>query len=305
MNNTDFKKTLFDVNFISTIILTVIGAIGNLLVIFVFTRPQFLKVSMFRYLIVATISNTINLLANWPSVYPDFFYVNKLSISCKIFYYFFYVPYQVSPWILSLTSIDRYLKVKYPTTLQFRNNFKYQLMAIIGIIVLISLINIPIYIYHDVEANNGCLTTDNTVQVYLDILNALLGVIIPFVIMAVTTFLIGHELIKKKKNLKQENKKRFERDLNLIKTLLIMDSYFLLLNLPYCIYMIACDLLNINAFDTLTLYIVCILTYIFSSCDFFIFIIFNKLFRNYFISIIKGCQMKQHVESKPDNFTDL
>ena len=257
-------------------ILTIIGLIGNPLVIYIFSRPKFLKVSMFRYLIAGTIADIVNLLANWSSVFPDAFLVNESSISCKLFYYFYYVPYQVCPWTLALSSADRFLSVKFPSKLKFRNNFNFQLTAIISIIVFISLVNIPIYWYHDLKVDVGCVTTNNTIEIYLDILNALLGAILPFFVMAVSTSLIWYELSKRKKCLKLEKQARYKKDVQLIKTLCIMDIYFLVLNIPYCIYMIICDLLEINAFDTIGLYIVCILTYAFSSCDVFIYLLFNE-----------------------------
>ena len=305
MNNTSInKQLLFDVNLYSSIVLTAIGMLGNSLVIYIFTRPQFLKVSMFRYWVAETIADIINLLSNWLSVFPNFFYVNQLSISCKIFYYLYYVPFQLSPWMLAFSSIDRVLSVKYPTTSKIRNNFKYQLTAITSAIIVVSLVNIPIIWYHDVIEDQGCVTTDLTIQFYLDILNLLIMTLLPFMIMVVSTCLIWQQLLMKKKNLKQENKKRYHKDVQLIKILCIMDIYFLVLNLPYAIYVIVCDILKINAFDTLALYVTAILAYGFSAFNFFIYIIFNKLFFSYFLSMF--CfKTKTTKESKTINSLDL
>ena len=304
-NDTINRQLLFDVNFYSSIVLTAIGMIGNPLVIYIFTRPQFLKVSMFHYWIAETIADILNILCNWPSVFPDFFNLNELSISCKIFYYFYYVPYQVSPWMLSLSSIDRVLSVKYPTTSRFRNNVKYQLIAIIAVVVFISLVNTPIYWYHDAVPGQGCVTTDHEIEIYLDILNLLLGAIIPFVIMTVSTCLIWQQLLMKKKNLKQENKKRYHKDVQLIKILCIMDIYFLVLNLPYAVYVVICDILHIKAFDTLALYITANLAYAFAACNFFIYIIFNKVFLDYFISMIICWKKNRYMERKSVLSTDI
>ena len=42
-------------NLSCAIVLTIIGLIGNSIVFYIFTRPKFLKVSFFRYLIFETI----------------------------------------------------------------------------------------------------------------------------------------------------------------------------------------------------------------------------------------------------------
>ena len=50
--------------------------------------------------------------------------------------------------------------------------------------------------------------------------------LVPFTIMLTSSILIGHQMITQKKRL-QLNKKKFEKEKQLIKTLVIMDVYFL------------------------------------------------------------------------------
>ena len=292
MNNTVVDTTLFQINFISTAILTSIGLVGNPLVIYVFTRPQFIKVSMFRYLIASTIANLLNLLVNWPTVFPDAFLVNEVSFNCKIFYYLFYIPYQISPWILTLSSIDRYMSVKYPTTLQFRNEFKFQLMAIIGITIFICLANIPIYLFMDIEVGLGCVPINSSIQFYLDLTNALLGTLIPFVIMLVTACLIWHQFIEKRTALQQNSISKYKKEIKFIKTLFIINAYFLICYLPAIIYMLVYDIEKINPYGTFGFSILLAITSVFSACDFFVYFIFNKLFRRYIFSTVNYCRNK-------------
>ena len=44
-------------NLVTVMLFSVFGLIGNLMVIFILTKPKFLEVPLFRYLIVATIAN--------------------------------------------------------------------------------------------------------------------------------------------------------------------------------------------------------------------------------------------------------
>ena len=278
---------IFNINFISTAILTVFALVGNSLVVFILSRPKFLKVSMFLYLLVSTIFDTINVLVSWPSVFPDSFQINQNSLSCKLFVYLFFVPFQTSPWIISISSVDRYLSIKYPKSLRFRNKFAFQSTSILIIFVAIILIDIPIFIYHDVSLNETrCVPTTFNIQFYLDILINLVSTIIPFCIMISTTLLTACNLKKQKSKLKCHSSK-LGKELQLIKVLLAMDFYFLICNFPCNILTIVDDLLGINYFDTASFYILNAMSNVFFSCNFFIYFAFNKLFRHQFISLLK------------------
>ena len=289
MNSTnDQELILFNLNFISTIILTAICLIGNTTVIYIFLKPEFQKVPMFNYLIASTVASTLNLLANWPTVYRDQFFIDKLSISCKMFYFFFYVPFQMTPWLLTLSSLDRYLSVKYPTSLRFRNKIKYQYLAIMLLTISICFINIPIVIYHDIGAKSGCSTTSFAVQFKLDIFNLLFATLIPFVLMIFTTSLIWIELVKKRAKIGKEKREKlkYRKEVKLIKILCIMDLYFLACNLPYVTLVVINDAQGVDSLNSIGLYIADIFAYIFSSCDCFIYFFFNRLFRKHVLSII-------------------
>ena len=281
------SSLIFTINFTSTAVLTVFALVGNSLVLFILSKPEFLKVSMFRYLFAATIFDTINVLASWPSVFPDAFQINNNSLSCKLYLYFFFIPFQTSPWIISMSSVDRYLSIKYPKSLGFRNKFGFQMTAIIIIVVAIIMIDTPFLIYHDVVSNEtGCAPTTYQVQFYLDILNDLVSTIIPFCFMISTTLLTAYLLINQKAKLKV-NSKKLKKEMQLIKILFALDFYFLICNLPCCILTIVDDVLGINYFNTLSFYILNALSNVFFSCDFFIYFSFNKLFKRRFISLLK------------------
>lgn len=47
---------VYNFNVISNGILTVVGLIGNFLVVYILLKPEFIKISIFRYLIAATFS---------------------------------------------------------------------------------------------------------------------------------------------------------------------------------------------------------------------------------------------------------
>ena len=135
---------------------TFLALFGNSLVLLILSRPEFMKVPMFRYLIAATLFDTINVLLSVPFVFPEPFQIYKNSFSCKLFNYLTYIVYNISPWILSLSSIDRYLSIKYPKGFDFRNKFKFQFFAMVIIFFSISLIDVPYLIFYEVSNKTDC-----------------------------------------------------------------------------------------------------------------------------------------------------
>ena len=277
-------------NLISSIFLTFIGLLGNSLVIFILSRKKFLKVSLFRYFIIATITDTLNFLFIWPANAPDFFKMNTYAIICKLYQYLSYIAYQLSVWIIVLSSIDRYLAVKYSNRFNFRNEFKYQAGAILTILIVLMVVDIPFLLFYDIyEDGNQSFCGYNPTYIslgfYMDLLNSFISVFVPFFVMISTTILIGHHLIKHKLKL-QQNRTNFQKEKQLVKTLCGMSLFYLACTLPFCILTVTYDALGINYFGTLEFSIVNFLTYVYSSCDFFIYLSCNKLFRQYFFYII-------------------
>ena len=111
-------------NFIASILFTVISAVVNSLVLIILMKPKLLKESLFRYFIVTTIVDSINMFLIWPFNFQDAFQINSSQISCKLFNYLPRVFYQLSPWINVLISIDRLLAVKFAHKFKFRNELK-------------------------------------------------------------------------------------------------------------------------------------------------------------------------------------
>ena len=198
--------------------------------------------------------------------------------------------------MFAFSSIDRYLSIKYPKSLNFRDKLGFQLFIIFIILIAILSIDTPFLIYHDIVSNEtGCAPTTYQVQFYLDILNGSIGTIIPFCVMISTTLLTAYLIINQKAKLNIHSSK-LQKEMQLIKILLAMDLYFLICNLPFCILTIVDDVLGINYFNTLSFYILNALSNVFSSFDFIIYFAFNKLFRQHFISMV-NCNRKNKSSS--------
>ena len=191
------------INISTTIIFSVIGVIGNVLILHIFTRKEFLRKSMFRYLIVAALLDIINLILLWPYNYPDFFQVDTNLMSCKFIMYLSNFAYSANPWFILLSTFDRFLHVYYPHKFKFRNRLKFQLTQMIFITIFMLIINLPFYFYFDLSGPSnytscGYVEDIEVIGFTLDFYVSLEAVLVPFVLMLVSTTLIGYKLMTKK-----------------------------------------------------------------------------------------------------------
>ena len=240
--------------------------------------------------IFVDICDLVNLLAMWPYSYPDYFKMRTNSISCKSIIYLANVFYSAAAWFSLLCSLDRFLSVFFSANFGFRKKFKYQvlLIGIIGIIMII--INAPFYLYFDVigapnDTVCGYVEDIPYIGFTMDLHGALSAVFVPFFLMILSSALIGWRLIKKK-SLQQANPKKYKKDKRLIRILFSLDLFFLLCNLPSSILTIVADLYNINYFGTFLHKLVNNLTIVYNILKFFVYFVSNNLFREHFISSI-------------------
>ena len=135
-------KIQLELTLISSVVLTVIGLFGNLLVVYILRKPQFSNKSIFRYLVATSINNCLVLMTLWPYTLSGV-YVNFISsISCKFIQYFGYLFYLVCPGILVINSIDRLISVKYPTRYKFRKRKKFQLFVLLTIFICMIILTV-------------------------------------------------------------------------------------------------------------------------------------------------------------------
>ena len=195
--------------------------------------------------------------------------------------------YQLSSWIIFISSIDRYIATKYPTKYLFRKKFKYQLLIILIAFISITLINIPYYYFVTIVNINtnvtACQLKDITILGYVDLSDALNATIIPFFMMVLFNSLTFKELLRRKKT---SQKKKFDKEYRFFKVLLFMNLFFLSCNLPICFYTETYDALGIQYVHMLGFILVNYLTFLYYSLNFFVYFSSNKLFRDYALSIL-------------------
>jgi len=131
----------------------ILGTIGNVLNLLIFTRPTLLRSSCTLYLIAASIDNILviftslltRLLAN--GFYDDITMISNLL--CKLRYYAGYVFLAVSPYFYILACFDRYCSSSTSATRRSWCNKKVAIRLIIGAIILACILYLHMAIFFE------------------------------------------------------------------------------------------------------------------------------------------------------------
>jgi hypothetical protein len=279
-------------------VLTLVCLIGNSFTCYIFTAKSFRRVSMFFYLAIGTVVNILMLLTIWPvSAAKDLFKFHSNLFSCKFFTFITFFLSEISPWMITLGSLDRLISVKYLRRFQFRNKLKYQIGIVFIIAISIALLNLPILLYITIGLNRANQTRCGLeihnlyIGQFLIIKTDIIALFFPFVLMLFSTITIGQHLIANKKKI-SINRNKFQKELQYVKTVVSMDFFFFITNAPAIfkgIIQIITYLTGgypplIN--DIWFKLIADTLLAIFFAADFFVYYACNKLFRKYFKSMI-------------------
>ena len=157
-----------------------------------------------------------------------------------------------------------------------------------------------------------CIIDEKLVALYITGTNFVLSNIIPFCIMLSSTSLITHYLITQKSKLRQ-NVNNYKREKDFIKSTLTMvklsyieiliywifwlnfqDIWFIICFWPLTIMDLIQYLIDSKITSSVTWQILqnifVMLSFVYTSCNFFVMLICNKIFRNQFKSIISWNQ---------------
>ena len=300
--NTVEKINSLNHNFtlVTSIILTVVGLPGNSITILILSRRKMRNVSMFRYLIVSMVNDSLVLVTMWFSTLPEIFKTDVTS--CKLSLYLSNLFYNCSAWIVILSLTDRLITVKCPTKFKFRSQFKFQFIILFTIFMIMTIATIPFYVYYDIHTQfnlTNCMTRSPQTEFFVEFFGALVGVIIPFFLMIILSAAIGKQLIQRRKNI--QNRKKFNKEIRLIKMMIIFSVFFLIFNLPYYIQQLIRDGLSFNDPNLfISNYIFNFiynvtdkLCYVYNSFGFLVCLFSNNVFRKYFFS--KFCFHKRKI----------
>jgi hypothetical protein len=296
---------------ISTTLWIAIGSIGNIFSIIIFNSKEFNRDSTANYFIFASIMNIIAIfhlpLLMFPSIWLP------TTISCMIMLGFKVLITQMHSWIVAFCSLDRVITVMAPHKFLFKNKLKFQIGMIVVVLLMIGVSFIPmVYPYQTAISEK---TSDNQTRCsflfkkefnwaifYYKIQYILFTAVLPFFIMITSSFLIVLTLWKSKNKVSCNNrdsinnnsKRHNVREIQLAKSLVTMDFFFILFKLPMLLYlMVMSNEDGSREFYSFTYQLLLFISSTNIVCIFIIFFIFNKLYRTILIRYVKkifGCK---------------
>ena len=281
MNNTTQNETsLKEFKLVSAITITMMALFGNTIALFILTRPDVRKLSLFRYLVIATIFDNLNALSIWPTFYRDSFLINDSKIICKFYFYIGNVTGTFSSLMNTLISIDIYLDVKFPRKFAFIKRIKFQLILVLVIFCISCIFNQQFFIFLSIDIENikfSCTSKE------MDALNAsalVIQVIVPFLLTCLFSYLIYRQLASIE--IQSNDLQRVEKQKKLFKVMLGMAFLFLIIQLPLCIISLTSgdNELIFNLFYSLS--------YAYYSLDIIVYSFTNRVFRERLLSMLSN-----------------
>ncbi len=272
-------------------ILTIVEIFGNSISLFILTRKDFIKVPMFRYLILIFCCESISLVLMWLQFVPLLLKREPPVVYCQIFIYLVYIGYKFYPWIHVLNSFDRLLFIKFSTKFKKLRSKTFQFLILTAIFAVCCFACVPYILYETPSNQTVCTSTDRAFGFFMSLQNLVFADLIPFGLMLFSTSLNIQYLMKNNFTSKNVGKK-YSREKGFLKSVLSMDVWLFMCYTPYSLLNFSkyADIFNEKHelwpfFHNLSIIIVISET----SCNFFVLLICNTLFRRYYKTRIIRC----------------
>lgn len=302
-SNTFVKELMSRINFYYPIVLSIMVTVGNIISFMVFSTSTFRNNASSFFIKIKLVNDLLNVyIGTWRYVYLAVTGVELKNVSVAWCYIVMIAVYYIDPcssWLNVFTSLDRLALVLKPSTYKSFSPQKIRKLQII-IIVVMYFVVACIVITTRVAAQQYTIDIkkqrDNTTSIvvtcaagypWVDYLNMVVTIILPFISMTLSSLIIAFSLIKSK--LKLNAKKNISnKNIAFIKTVLVLDAFFLIFNLPRFVF----QLLAKSDWLVLGLQIATIFKFSYYSISFVFFIAINNLFRQCFLSAFDCFNLK-------------
>lgn len=282
-------------------LLFVLGIIGNILGFLIFSRKKFEKLAirnLLRYLAVLDSFYLFQIIADYLTY---LFNIDIRLISsnwCKVFTYFNYSLCPIASWTLVVISIERTISITSSkfTYLFHKREIQLTLIAIIILYNSIAYTAYPFFfdliesdsnISNDTNTDYLCDYTQELPSKMLPLMDLFNSSIIPFSLLTATSLYSIHYIFNSRarfseisttssKPININRKEKFKKDLKFSVTVFILNAIFLVYNLPICIA-------NYTDVSDFTYIVTLYLFYANFATNFWIFFMFNSLFREEFL----------------------
>ncbi|CAF0742709.1 unnamed protein product [Adineta steineri] len=291
------------------ILFIILGTIGNVLNLFIFTRPTLLKSPCTLYLLAASIDNILviyttlltRLLANGFSI--DITITSNAV--CKLRSYVGYVFFAVSPYFFVLACFDRYCSSSPLATYRSWSNKKVAKRLIIGAITLACILYFHMAIFFEIQSGEGglsCNCRPGIYTIFWRIFYLIVMCILPAFFMGLFCILTLMNMRRQSRRIRHSlatgNYHRTQMDRQLLRMLFIQVSTQLLCILPTAII----NLLNLftdidsdlfNFFSQIFI----LTLYVSYSTSFYVFTMSSRLYQNELFKIIS---LKKYIKNRQE-----
>lgn len=256
MNTTgvqNLKTFFYNINKYYSLPLIILGTIGNSITFYIYSRKEFQKTSTAFYFAYSTIIDTLCLffgsLKRFLEGLNEREIRNSSNLVCKLTIYMNYSLVHISSWILVLISFDRLISSRiFSREFQKRKN-QIIAIALLSILIFVSNIYLPIKVgLIEIGNQTYCDYKNMNTSFIISIYDLLVSVLVPFLIIAVTNFLIAFKLYKSKLKI-LDIKQSYKITRVYAFTIIGKNLLFLILNLPLCVVILYAHIFR-HDFDT-------------------------------------------------------
>lgn len=297
-------KVAFAFDCISMVI-AVLGTIGNLLTFVVFSRKRFKNYSFSLYLRIMVISDTIVLLHSVRIFCTTVLNMDISLVSdliCKLSDYSNYVAAALSVWLLALVSFDRLISIVFPFRFLIFKKRHFQLIVVSVLIAYSLFLYLPMPIYTDIinefrnktnETNTSRLIKSCVLQesktslVYLtDLVNL---TFVTFLVNNVLAFaIISFIFNSRKKSIPNDSKRKSAlRDRKFAINSIVLNLICFVCKTPTIVILVCSTYLRIEEQKAVMMFSISVSIFIIdNSSAFFVNFYLNSIFHDEFLAII-------------------
>ena len=259
--------------------------IGNIISIGIFRLKEFKKQPISFYLIASCLMNLVTIIY-LPIMFLAPIWVTN-DLTCKLYPGGFGLVVKIQAWLMALASFDRLITTMKPHSFGYKNNFSFKFSAVAIIILAICGVSFPEVYYLEAvvsQYNSTACTYPLKLDLiwifyYYKIEYLLIRVVLPFLIMIVSTIIITWKMYRTKR--KSVFNRNYKKEKNLFKSLLAFDLFFILFPIPMLVYLMVNN--NSEKFFSSLTYALLLATGLISNVFFFlIMIVFDKVYRKIF-----------------------
>jgi hypothetical protein len=281
----------------------IISLVGTTLGIIIFSRKKLKKFPMrctYQWLLATDAFYVAKIAIQNTFVYTSIGNLKYLSsFACKLYIYTNFMICPISSWLLVVISAERCIGIVFGNRIKIFKNRKFEMFLIALTIIYNFLINIPFLLYQDIQQSFTNSTDSNETQIDYDcefgsieyiqafyLMDMINSTLVPYAIMLVSSIILIVFVIKSRMRVERltnnKEKKSLVKEIRFGMTILLLNFFFVILNLPICVA---------NYVDTLSDFMYNLIGFIFmmSFCiNFYILAVFNTIIRKEVAALFGG-----------------